>query len=65
MDCEEDAPLPCEQALDVLANSGMSEGEACGELDSLVRSGAVVSLERGGEVYYVRGRPVPGRNTFK
>jgi len=50
-------PLRRAQALDVLANSGMSAREADEALDSLVRSGAVIALARQGEVFYVRGKP--------
>jgi len=58
-------PLRRAQALDVLANSGMSGREADEALDSLVRSAAVIALDRQGEVFYVRGRQGAGRNTFK
>jgi len=58
-------PLRRAQALDVLANSGMSALEADEALDSLVRSGGVIGLDRQGEVFYVRGRLGTGRNTFK
>ena len=49
-------PLRHSQALGVLVNAGMSERDAEDTLGSLVQSGAVVSLEREGQVFYVRGR---------
>jgi len=58
-------PLRREQALDVLVNSGMSGEEADEALGSMVRSAAVIALDRQGEVFYVRGKPKAGRNTFK
>ena len=58
-------PLRRSQALDVLSNAGLSGEDSADALDSMVRSGALVALERQGESYYVRGRAVPVRNTFK
>lgn len=58
-------PLRHAQAIDVLTKGGLSAGESTAMMESLTRSGAAVALTRQGEVFYVRGRPGPARNTFK